>query len=214
MPVLFQRPIEHGGELGVWQIEEGEDWFRRRLALTAMERRQLDSMHAGRRLQWLAARQLVHRMSGRKERGAFFKDEFGKPHLEASTHQVSISHSRELAAAIAAPRLVGIDIQAYVEKIGRLAGKYMAPEELKSLNQQHRLEQLHVYWCAKEALYKAHGRRQLNFCHHLRVEAFDYSSSGGRFQAWITKGRVPRAFDLHYEVWNAHFLVYAIARQA
>jgi hypothetical protein len=34
------------------------------------------------------------------------------------------------------------------------------------------LPKLVTYWCAKEALYKLHGTRQLSFKDHIAVEAF------------------------------------------
>ena len=32
------------------------------------------------------------------------------------------------------------------------------------------LQALHIYWGAKEALYKAYGRKQLNYREHIRID--------------------------------------------
>ena len=121
MPLQFHRYLQPEGELGLWKIEESEVYFLEQLNLTPIEEDYIVQLKGRRRLEWLAGRLLLHRMSGRETRGACIKDEFGKPHLEGSAYEISISHSRELAAVVAAPRNVGVDIQKLVAKIERLA---------------------------------------------------------------------------------------------
>ena len=209
MPLLFHRYLQPEGELGLWEIEESEDFFLERLDLSAMEETYIEQMKGHRKLEWLAGRWLLHQMSGRSLRGACIKDEFGKPHLEGSLYQISISHSREMASVMAAPRSVGLDIQKLVGKIERLAHKYMRPEELDSLHPDTRLEHLHVYWGAKESLYKAYGRRQLDFREHIHIDPFAYDLEKGRCTGRVEKGDYCAYFDLYYEKIRDFILVYA-----
>ena len=88
---------------------------------------------------------------------------------ENSLYEISISHSRELTSVMASPRLVGVDIQKLVGKIDRIASKFMTGVEMECLDEKYRLEHLHVFWGAKEALYKAYGRKQLDFRQHIFV---------------------------------------------
>lgn len=209
MALLLQENILPEGQLGLWRIEESEEWFRDRLELSRSEHQQLERLRGRRRAEWLAARQLVHQMSGRRRRGAFLKDQFGKPQLENSPYHISISHSHGMAAAIASPFLVGIDVQLLVPKLARLARKYMRPEEMECLAPgTGRLPHLHVFWGAKEALYKAYGRRALDFCQHIKVRPFRYQSGGGRASAVINKGDFSQAFELHYRMEGQYMLVY------
>lgn len=211
--LLLHEYIEPEGELGLWRIEEPEEWFLERLSLAPAEQQQLGAIRGGRRRQeWLAVRQLVHHMSGRDQRGAFVKDEFGKPHLEGASWQISISHSHDLAAAIAAPQPVGIDIQFLVPKIERIAHRFMSKEEYESLQPDCRLEQLHIYWGAKESLYKAYGRRQLDFCTHILVEPFTFSRRGGECYGEILRPDFHAAYTLHYQLIDNYVLVYACQR--
>ena len=210
MPIIVHHTIKPEGELGIWRIEEREAWFRQRLHLQAAEALQLASIKGRRRTEWLAARQLVHAMSGRDRREAFIKDEHGKPHLEGSDWHISISHTRSLAAAIAAPQPVGIDIQVLVPRIDRLARRFMRPEELASLQAEDRIEHLHVYWGAKEALYKAYGRRRLDFCRNLLVQPFSLEKKQGRIQGRIVKDDFEAAYQLQYILEPAYVLVWAI----
>lgn len=199
MPLIRHDTVPPAGELGIWEITEPEAWFIEGLLLYPQELRQLADLRGRRRAEWLAARQLVHQMSGRTTRGAFIKDEYGKPHLEHSDWHISISHSHGLAAALASPKLCGIDIQFMVPKITRLAHKFLRPEERACLLPDTELEQLHVFWGAKEALYKAHGRRQLDFIEHIHVQPFSFQSPGGQTRGYIRKDGVELSFDVHYE---------------
>ncbi len=211
MSLFLHQFIKPEGELGLWRITESEEWFRDRLLLYPAELRQLSTIKGRKRLEWLAVRQLVHDMSGREKRGAFVKDAYGKPHLEGADWQISISHSHQLAAAIAAPITVGIDIQFLVAKIGRLAHKYMRPDELNSLRARTEIEHLHVYWGAKEALYKAYGRRELDFKTHIHVHPFEYDLTNGTCLGQVSKDGWKRAYQICYRlVEREYMLVYVL----
>ncbi len=197
MPLLTHESIDPVGELGTWHITEPESFFIEKLALLPAEKDYIATLKGRRKLEWLAGRYLLHYMSGRAVRGACIKDEHGKPYLIDSPYQISISHSREMASVIAAPFSVGIDIQKLVAKIERIAHKFMRPCELDSLHPATRLEHLHVYWGAKEALYKAYGRRELDFIKHIRIEPFAYDLNQGFCSGKIQKGD----FRAYYQIW-------------
>lgn len=210
MPLILHEHLQPIGELGLWRIEESEEWYRDNLLLSPMELRQLGHFKGRRRKEWLAVRQLVHQMSGREERGAFIKDEFGKPHLAHSPYQISISHSEQLAAAIAAPVNVGIDIQKIVTKITRIAHKFLREEEWASIAEHNLIPHMHLYWGAKEALYKAYGRRALDFKEHIFVNSFSMESDTGRMQGRIQKDDFCANYEIYYRHVGPYVLVYAL----
>ena len=211
MPLLSHTTLAPAGELGVWRTTEPETYFRTRLPLTPDEAAYIDGIPgAGRRKEWLASRYLLHKMSGRAVRGAVYKDKFGKPHLENSKWQISISHTRDRVAVMAHPRRCGVDVQVLVPKIERLAPKFMRPEELASLDPATRLAHLHVYWGAKEALYKAYGRRQLDFRSHIHITPFAYGASPVFFGC-LKKEHWQLPFRCHYAVTDGVVLVRAVA---
>ena len=213
MPLLLHRDLFPQGEIGLWNIQEDEIFFLEQLQLSPEEDRFIAGIKGHRRLEWLASRYLLHYMSGRALRSPCLKDEYGKPYLRDSMYQVSISHSREIAAVIAAPQAVGVDIQKIVTKIENIAHKFMRPEELESLHPDSRLLHLHIYWGAKEALYKAHGRRQLDFREHIIVEPFVFDMNKGQCSGSIQKEEEYLSFDIYYELVAEHYiLVYAVAR--
>jgi 4'-phosphopantetheinyl transferase len=215
MPLHFHKKISNQGEIGLWKIEEDEIFFLEQLQLGQEEEGFIADIKGHRRLEWLASRFLLHKMSGRTKRSACIKDDNGKPFLVDSLFDISLSHSREFAAVIAAPQAVGIDIQKVVDKIDRIAHKFMRDEEMESLQEATRLEHLHVYWGAKEALYKAYGRRQLDFKEHIFITPFEYDVANGTSNGYIHKGEEYMAFDLKYELVETEYvLVYGMERIA
>ena len=163
-----------------------------------------------RKLEWLAGRWLLHWMSGRSIRGACLKDEFGKPYLEDSKLHISISHSRKMVAVMAGPKAVGIDIQLIVPKITRLAHKFLNKKEAASISENHSLAMLHIYWGAKESLYKGYGRKKLDFKDHIKITPFTFNTEGGDLEASVEKENYKQPYWLKYQLLNNYVLVYGM----
>lgn len=212
MPLWEERHLPDGSQLGIWKIEEPESFFSERLALVEVEKAELAPLKGRRRLEWLASRYLIHNLLSDEpewDRIPLQKDEFGKPHLYGSPLELSFSHTHEWAAVIISEVPVGIDIQVFVKKIGRLERKFMRPVESASLVEGTNLKHLHYYWCAKESLYKAYGRRELDWLENILVEPFDFqkiTQSTGQ----ICKGDLCQNYELIFEEHVAFFL--SIAR--
>jgi 4'-phosphopantetheinyl transferase EntD len=88
-----------------------------------------------------------------------------------------------------------------------MAGKFIGPGERPQLIPEHELLQLHLIWSAKEAMYKAFGRRQLDFKEHLVVDLgkFTPESIGG--SAFLKKGNIEMLFDLNFRIFDDFVLV-------
>jgi phosphopantetheinyl transferase len=209
MAFFYQHIINSDAELAIWRIEESEEWFQKQLILSDLELRQLENIKGYRRLEWLAVRYLTGQLLGGQS-GAMLKDEFGKPHLLHVPLQMSVSHSNGLAATILAKTLTGIDIQKIVPKIERIAHRLLREEERAVLQPETRVEHLHVYWGAKECLYKAYGRRELDFRTHVLIEPFDFDLQNGCCTGWVIKDNFDAKFDIHYQKMNDFLLVYAL----
>lgn len=210
--VVYQKYLPKDVEIFIWKIEEPESFFLDGLRLSLKEKAQIARLKGKRKLEWLASRYLLHRMSGRAVRGACIKDEFGKPHLENSDYHISFSHSADLVTVIASPFVVGIDIQRFVGKISRIAHKFMSEKETKSLTTGSELAHLHVYWGAKEAIYKGYGRKELDFRQNIVIDAFPFDKEGGKFSGQLLKGALIQDFDLGYEFFDDFTLVYAVEK--
>lgn len=215
MPLWQKKDLANNAYLGIWKIEEDESFFRQHLRLHPVEEKELAPVKGRRRLEWLASRFLVHKMlldHGHEDRVPVLKDQFGKPHIWGTPFHLSFSHSHDFVAVILANAPAGIDIQKFVQRIGAIAHKFMREEELASLQEATRLEHLHIYWGAKEALYKAYGRRELDFRQHILVEPFYFQPSGITL-ASVRKNEFNAGYFLAFEKIEHHFLVYCIEMQ-
>ena len=213
MAIWHETPWQNGHQVGIWKIEEEESFFLERLTLHESEEKELVNINGRRRLEWLASRYLVHLMVSDEpewDRIPMLKDEFGKPHLDEHELFVSFSHSHEFVAVILGKVSVGIDIQRFVQRITAIAHKFMREEENDSLEDSTKLEHLHFYWGAKEALYKCYGRKRLVFKEHISVEPFPYSENAQSFGI-VKKGEFYQKYQLVYDKKGDYFLVYAVA---
>ena len=77
----------------------------------------------------------------------------------------------------------------------------MSDEELNSLQKENLEEQLTVFWCAKESLYKLYGKKELAFKENLLVEPFQYSGKG-IIKGRIKKSAIQKSYSLQYEKLN------------
>ena len=73
---------------------------------------------------------------------------------------------------------VGIDVEQIKDKVERIAHKFMRPAELDFIDQQNRIAQLYVCWCAKEAIYKCYGQREVSFVDNIILEPFNFEEKG------------------------------------
>jgi 4'-phosphopantetheinyl transferase len=190
MPIIQNYITEKNGHLALWHITENEAFFMSKLLLTDADLAEINGLKGRRKLESLAGKYLVQWMVDFKHK--VVKDAFGKPHLEGSDLQISITHSSHFAAAIISPNAVGIDIQDVTPRLDRIAWRVMNDNKLQQLDKTHRLDHLHVYWCAKEALYKAYGWRGLDFRKNIVIDPFIFPENGlekGVFLS-VTEGSV------------------------
>ncbi|TXF87066.1 4'-phosphopantetheinyl transferase superfamily protein [Neolewinella aurantiaca] len=213
MPVLLHEDFHAPGEYGLWHITETEEWLRNNVELSEAETVAIGQIKGeGRRREFLAARILLHHMSGRARRGELFKDESGKPHLRDSLFHVSISHTTDYAAAIAHPNPCGVDVQRIVPRIRRLANKFVGAGEKLQLIPEFELLQLHLIWSAKEAMYKAFGRRKIDFKQHLFVDFGAFNANTTTGTAFLKKGKAEMLFDLEFRIYDNFVLVGCVER--
>ena len=171
MPLTLVKEISPSTSFALWHIDENLSDLCSMYPFAEGERIAYEAHKAdSRKAEWLAAR-LALRVLMKKnglEGQAIIKDEFGKPHIAQRTAHISISHTRHRgAAALSTKAPVGIDIELPGMQIQRVARKFLHASEAWARGDVEKLTQV---WCAKEALYKLYGRRQLAFAEQLRVQ--------------------------------------------
>ncbi len=208
MPLLAYRQPFPELHIGLWLITETEE----ALFELAGEKQGEDLLiqSSGNRLkvQRLAVRILLQNLCGRSDLS--YKAS-GKPFLEGSPMHISVSHTNEMAAVITNSKEgTGIDIEMIKPRIALLATKFMSDNELECVENNDKVDLLHIYWCAKEALYKLYGNKELFFIEHIRIDPFRYSGTKGVFTGSIETKDMNRKFHLCYEKVNGHMLVYVV----
>lgn len=169
MPLIYQKSWDTHRRLAVWKITEDEEYFIQNLKWTHSEKAHFEALKGIRRIEWLSSRLLLCTLANIEDSSFIVKDNFGKPFIKDSQINISISHTSGYAAAYISPHSIGIDIQTLVNKIHRIAHKFLTHEELHLIPQHKMLHALHLYWGAKEALYKAYGRKQLKYREHIKI---------------------------------------------
>jgi 4'-phosphopantetheinyl transferase len=171
MPIIKEFEILDDCQVAVWEITENLDWFQNHVFVTDNELADFQTIaHPAKKLEWLAGRATVQHLVRPLAYDGLIKDQYGKPHLRCHEAQISITHtSKYVAAAFHLDKPIGIDIERLNEKIRRIAHKFLNPDELAEADDD--LEKLAAYWCAKEALYKLHGTKQLSFKQNIAVAA-------------------------------------------
>lgn len=147
------------------------------------------------RLEFLAVRSLIKALLQRWDfsfRG-LKKDPYGKPFLIDSVFQISLSHSYPYVAAIIhRHKNVGIDLEQPKDKLLRIAPRILADEELTDAGEN--VTKHCIYWCAKEALTKIYGKKDLVFAKNLLIKPFPLAPQGqiiGRILANHTETAIP-----------------------
>jgi len=246
MGLYLNRNIDNDTILGIWKIEEIFKWFIAQLQLNNDDLQIIPSNRdkSGlRKLHWLSTQLLLRHLLNSKEKVEINYDQNGKPHLANSSYKISISHSNKFVAIQLSQTYAGIDIQQIVQKIERIAEKFMNLKELNSLkispqsspsfdytqddkrkmpnsrkilmenNQtclsRKQIEQLYVYWGAKETLYKIYGKRALHFKEDLLIEPFEYKGKGV-INGCISIGEMKETYLLQYEKICDYMLVYVL----
>ncbi|QIP17285.1 4'-phosphopantetheinyl transferase superfamily protein [Spirosoma aureum] len=173
--MTFQLAINSDCTAVLQPITEDEPTLRASLLLTTPEQDDLAGIsHPAQRVEWLACRVAIRQLI--EAQGLVYaglhKDEFGKPHLIGTPWHVSLSHTAGWAAAVLhRTRPVGIDIEPIRDQFRRVVPRVLSEDEI--IHAAGEPGRLAVYWCAKEALYKLYGKRQLTFRDHLFIEPFD-----------------------------------------
>jgi phosphopantetheine--protein transferase-like protein len=133
-------------------------------------------------------------------------DDNGKPYLTNFPHFISLSHSYDYAAVmVSKDKSVGIDIELIKNKIERIASKFMSVDEMQFIDENQRIEHLYVCWCAKEAVYKLHGKKNVSFIENIELKPFQYEGEGS-FAAKLSVGSVQKEFQVHYEQFDGYMI--------
>lgn len=173
MPVFYQQTIDRHTKLGIWKIEESEQFFLETVPV------QSDITHPHKRLQHLAGRYLLRYLFPDFPFELIRIADTRKPFLENDAYHFSISHCGDFAAAIvSSDKRVGVDVEIFSEKIWRVKDKFINKIENVNISRfapdNHLGKYITLMWSCKESIFKWYGNGQLDFKKHMQMQAIHY----------------------------------------
>lgn len=209
---LYKRDtLDNGAEICVWEISEDEDDLRRicsPIPNDELEELQLIKSSA-RRKEKLAVRALINEMF--PEKLYLGHHDNGKPYLQNCAVEISISHCSKYAVVITHPEEdVGIDIESLDRDFSVVEKKALSEDELDDLSVRNHNTQLAIYWCAKEAVYKRMSRNDVDFAEQIILEKFTPKDEGELEAVFIHNDGEEEKFDLNYEIFDNHVMVWLV----
>lgn len=153
---LFLQDKTERVHWAVWKMEESlETLFAflpdRQRIWCEQEMQRFISEH--RKKEWLSVRVLLNFMLGEEKRIGYSSE--GKPFLADHSAFISISHTKGYVAVILSPVIpVGIDIEQYGQRVHKVSGRFIRPDERVEVYQGDATWSLLLHWSAKETIFK------------------------------------------------------------
>lgn len=207
MGIILKKKLEDGSMLGMWEITEDINVLLNQVKLSGTELERFDGFlsHA-RKLEFLSVRALLAKMLNPDVKIAYNGN--WKPYLDDGSHNISISHSKNLTSILLnKTKRVGIDLEYMSHRIRKIAHKFINDNE--SINKNDLTEKYHLYihWCAKEALYKICDKKDINFKLNLFIKPFQLNNEGV-IKGTVDSERINEEFDLNYFKYDNYIIVY------
>ena len=210
MALLLTKDLDDDGHsrLGVWHITESEAQLREATSIPSDELEEISFLKSeSLRKQKLAVRALLDAMF--EEKVYLSHHDNGKPYIENNAVNISITHTDKYVAVILDDRNdVGIDCESLDRDFSAVEKKALSEEEIEDLDDERRNEQLAIYWCAKEAVYKKISQYGVDFAEQIEIDSFRPRGEGALEATFIHKDGYEEEFDLRYMTFDRHVLVW------
>ena len=209
MGLYLKKKLDNEAEIGVWQITETEEELKELSSTPTDEMEEISFIRSeSLRKQRLAVRALLNTMFDDKVYLSHHDN--GKPYIENNPINISITHTAKYVAVILhEEENVGIDIESLDRDFSVVEKKALSEDEIEDLEDEKRNEQLAIYWCAKEAIFKLLSRYNVDFAEQIEVERFRPRGEG-ELEATFTYKDEEEEFDLEYITFDRHVLVWVV----
>ena len=209
MGLYLKKKLDNDAEIGVWQITETEEELKELSSTPTDEMEEISFIRSeSLRKQRLAVRALLNTMFDDKVYLSHHDN--GKPYIENNPINISITHTAKYVAVILhEEENVGIDIESLDRDFSVVEKRALSEDEIDDLEDEKRNEQLAIYWCAKEAIFKLLSRYNVDFAEQIEVERFRPRGEG-ELEATFTYKDEEEEFDLEYITFDRHVLVWVV----
>lgn len=210
MALYLKKELEDRTVIAVWQITETEEKLRELSSTPNDEMEEISFIRSeSLRKQRLAVRALLNELFG--EKVYLSHHDNGKPYLENSVTNISITHTDKYVAVILDDNNdVGIDVESLDRDFSAVEKKALTEEEIEDLDDEKKNEQLAIYWCAKEAIFKRVSQYNVDFSEQIEVDKFRPKGEGELEATFIHKDGYEEEFELEYITFDRHVLVWVV----
>ncbi|MBQ2102643.1 MAG: 4'-phosphopantetheinyl transferase superfamily protein [Bacteroidales bacterium] len=210
MALYLRKELENEAEIGVWEITETEEELKELSMTPTDEMEEISFIRSeSLRKQRLAVRALLNTLFDDKVYLSHHDN--GKPYIENDAINISISHTERFVAVILhKEENVGIDIESLDRDFSVVEKKALSEDEIDDLEDEKRNEQLAIYWCAKEAIFKLLSVYNLDFAEQIEIERFRPRGEGELEATFVNEDGDEEEFDLEYMTFDRHVLVWVV----
>ena len=210
MGLYLRKTLDNKTEIAVWQITESEEELKGLSSIPGDELEEISLIrNESQRKQKLAVRALLNVVFD--EKVYLSHHDNGKPFLENCITNISITHTEKYVAIIINDEEdLGIDIESLDRDFSVVEKKALSDEEIEDLDNYRRNEQLAIYWCAKEAIFKRMSQNRIDFAEQIEVEDFNIKGEGELDATFTHKDGHEEDFELGYMIFDRHVLVWVV----
>lgn len=210
MGLYLKKKLDNKAEIAVWQITETEQEL---IGLSSVPTDEMEEISLIRneslRKQKLAVRALLNELFD--EKVYLSHHDNGKPFLENCITNLSITHTNKYVAVITHNEDdLGIDMESLDRDFSSVEKKALSEEEIENLDEEKKNEQLAIYWCAKETIFKRMSQNRVDYAEQIEVEKFNPKGEGELEATFIHKDGHEENFELEYMTFDRHVLVWMV----
>ena len=210
MGLYLKKKLENEATIAVWQITETEQELIELSSTPSDEMEEISYIRSeSQRKQRLAVRALLSEVF--EEKVYLSHHDNGKPYLENMVTNISITHTEKYVAIILHDEKdLGIDLESLDRDFSAVEKRALSEDEIEDLDDERRNEQLAIYWCAKEAIFKRVSAYKVDFAEQIEVERFRPRGEGELEATFIHKDGYEEEFELEYMTFDRHVLVWVV----
>lgn len=204
MPLILNQ-YKNTYRLALWSLTEPLHFFEAKAQLSSSDQRYYEKIsNEVRKKEWLAVRILLNEVLGFWPHITY--TETGKPLLQNHIRHLSISHSKSMVGILLCTNPhAGIDIERTSRSIDKVATRFLSEQEQVYIQNNPIKYSRIIYWCAKEAIFKAVNESNILFSKQIFIEEI---SDNGKMKGRFTSEKEKVDFNLKYIEIEDHLIVW------
>jgi len=132
----------------------------------------------------------------------------GQPYIADSTLSISISHSHDLVGVLLGPhKHLGIDIENTNRNVERVLNRFLSEMEYQQIKDASDARKV-LYWCTKEAVFKAMGTSNIEFSKRIIIREVIEVPPFNSIKALFYDNTSPKEILLHFFEISGNWVVW------